>query len=311
LLIPVGIPINLEFWRSFFPFALLLAACSLSAPGSQPIELTPKPAVRPQEGSHPPVILRVVERNRVVNGFSWTYQDIYFRDADGDATTMTYGVTSSSLRCPLEIPDEPIRASAEEQEKGALFTASWVCGMKLNLSVEDRIVDRAGNSSEPVPFTMSCVAPQPLDARPILISGLSMALPIALVLLLGFWLLVRNRPAEMLPMLRSTILVGMLFMFLKFLQVVFHEGGHSLYSLGRGAPITLYVHPFSFSGFPMPPFVSSALYNSLGSVTALLVGLLISLPLWKRRSRALLPLVMLFPFIAVMDGINVVGAMGG
>jgi len=296
----------------FCLLALLLTACSSSAPTSKSPEPTPESAGQPQVGSHPPIILRVVERNEVVNGFLWTYQDIYFTDPDGDATTMTYAVTSSSVTYPLDIPDEPIKASAEEQKGEALFTASWVCGMKLNLVVEDRIMDRAGNLSEPVPFTMSCVAPQPLDTKPLLVLGLSMALPISLVLLLGFWLVFRKRPAERVPALRSMILISLLFMFLKFLQLVFHEGGHALYPLGCGLPITLYIHPFTFSGFSTRPgFVSSVLYNILGSATAILVVLLISLPFWRRRSPALLPLVMLFPFIAFNDGINVMGIMGG
>jgi hypothetical protein len=107
------------------------------------------------------------------------------------------------------------------------------------------------------------------------------------------------------------ILIFFLFMVLHFLYLILHEGGHSLYLLVRGVPITLYVHPFMFSGFSRPIIDSSIWKDILGSATAFPLGLLISLPFWKRRSLALLPLVMLFPYVALMDGINVMGIMGG
>jgi hypothetical protein len=295
----------------FCLLAFLLTACSSSASTSQSPELTPEPAVQPQAGSHPPVILRVVEREQVVDGFLWIYQDIYFMDPDGDASTMTYVITSSSLTYLLNRPDKPIEASAGEQKIEALFTVSEGCGQKEELAFESRIRDQAGNLSEPVLFSMSCTAPQPLDTKPFLISGLSTALPIGLVLLLGFWLLFRKHPAERLPALRSIILIFFLFMLLRFLYIVLHEGGHSLYLLVNGVPIMLYVHPFFLSGFSRPLIDSSIWKDILGSATAFPVGLLISLLFWKRRSLALLPWVMLFPYIALNDGINVMGIMGG
>jgi len=48
----------------------------------------------------------------------------------------------------------------------------------------------------------------------------------------------------------------------------------------------------------------------LGSAIAIPAAMLISLPFWKRRSLALLPLVMLFPFVALNDGMNVMGFGG-
>ena len=190
---------------------------------------------------------------------------------------MTYEMTSSSLTYPLNFTDDPIEASAEEQKGEALFTVTGRCWQKLELAFESRIRDGAGNLSEPVLFTMSCTTPPPLDTRAFLVSGLGTALPIALLLLLGFWLLFRKRPAERLPALRSMILMFFLFMLLRFLQLVVHEGGHSLYLLVRGVPITLYVHPFMFDGFSRPIIDSSIWKDILGSATAIPVGLLISL----------------------------------
>src|SRR5512136_133305 len=147
--------------------------------------------------------------------------------------------------------------------------------------------------------------------NPQVISGLSTALPIALVLLLGFWLLFRKRPAESLLALRSMVLMFLLFMIVQFLFLVLHEGGHSLYCVCQGVPVTLYVHPFFFSGFSRPILDTSFWADILGSATSIPVALLISWLSWKRRSPALLPLAMLFPWVALYDGINITGIMGG
>jgi hypothetical protein len=295
----------------FCLFALLLTACSSSAPPSQAPEPTPESAVQPQAGGHPPVILRVVEREQVIDGYSWHYQDVYFTDPDGDATAMTYVVTSSSLTYPLDLADEPIEASAAEQKVEALFTVPAECWQKVELAFESRIRDQAGNLSEPVLFTMSCTTPPAVDTRSFLVSGLGTFLPIALILLLGFWLLFRKRPAERLRALRSMILMFFLFMILRFFHLIVHEGGHSLYPLVRGIPSTLYVHPFILEGLSRPIILNhSILYDILGSATALPIGLLISLLFWQRRSPALLPWVMLFPYTALVDGFNVMGIIG-
>jgi len=143
-------------------------------------------------------------------------------------------------------------------------------------------------------------------------SGLSTALPIALVLLLGFLLLFRKRPAERLPVLRSMVLLFLLLMIVQFLFLVFHEGGHSLFITRRDVPVTLYVHPFFFAGFSRPSFDPTNIWAHIfGSATSIPVALLISLLSWKRRSPALLPLTMLFPWVALSDGINISGVMGG
>ena len=104
------------------------------------------------------------------------------------------------------------------------------------------------------------------------------------------------------------VLIFFLFMALRFLHLVAHEGGHSLTYLLRGVPVTVYTHPFFFRGFSRPIITDSSIWKDvLGSATALPVGLLISILFWRRRSLALLPWVMLFPYIALNDGFNVMG----
>jgi hypothetical protein len=290
---------------------LALTACSQSSPASPPPTPTAQPTSQTLVGSLPPVVRRVVEREEVIDGFLYIYDDIYFTDPDGDAVAVTYTPVSSSLPYRLNFTDDPIEASAEEQKGEALFTVAGRCWQKLELAFESRIVDQAGNRSEPVLFTLSCLAPQPLDTTPYLITGLRTALPIALILLLGFWLIFRKRPSERLPALRSVFLMLCLLLLVKFMQLILHEGGHSVYLLVRGIPITLYVHPFDFSGFYRPQLDYSDIWTHiLGSAIAIPAALLISLPFWRRRSLALLPLVMLFPFVALNDGMNVMGFDG-
>jgi hypothetical protein len=185
------------------------------------------------------------------------------------------------------------------------------CWQKMELSYTLRIRDRAGNLSEAVPFSISCAAPQPFDTKPLFMAGISQLIPLGLLLGLGFWLLIRKRPGERLSTLRSTVLMFLLFMLVVFSWGVLHEGGHSLYLLAQGIPVTLYVHPFSFSAFSRPIVPGMGIWKDiLGSSAALPVSLLISAPFWKRRSLALLPLVMLFPVSAMGDGFNVMGFFG-
>ena len=105
-------------------------------------------------------------------------------------------------------------------------------------------------------------------------------------------------------MLRSTLLLFLLAFPVYFMFLVFHEGGHALLNLALGGSVSLfYVHPFPMAGYVRPIFDWSNIWlHAAGAALGLLVSLLIFLLCWKRRSVAFLPLVMLFPWIAVMQG---------
>ena len=230
--------------------ALLLTACTSASPASQPPE--PAPVVQPQAESHAPVILRVEDRQEVIEGFLWIYQDIYFTDLDGDAAVMTYVMTSSSLTYPLNFTDDPIEVSSGEQKTEALFTVTGRCWQKLELAFDSRIRDEAGNLSEPVLFTMTCTTPPVVDTRSYLVSGLSTALPMPCYWGWGCGCCSVSAPSERLPRIHSTLLMLCLLMLFRFVGLVLHEGGHCLYPVLRGIPITLYVHPFMLSGYSRP-----------------------------------------------------------
>ncbi len=107
--------------------------------------------------------------------------------------------------------------------------------------------------------------------------------------------------------LRTFLLFFCVLFSLRFLILLFHEGGHALPDLIDGNVIqVLYAHPFTFAGFAFPVNDDRVITNAAGPVMAVLVPLLIFILLWKHRSVALLPLIMVFPWAAMEVGINVV-----
>ena len=169
----------------------------------------------------------MVERQEARDGFLVYYRDLYFTDSDGDADSISLEETSSSLSYPYGILGGELDVPAQEQKAGAMIPIHWTCNQKINIVLESRISDRLGNVSEPVNLAFSCTTPPAVDIRSFLINVLSMAIPIALILVLGFWLLFQKAPAERLPVLRSTLLLFCLLLPLRFIHLVLHEGGHA------------------------------------------------------------------------------------
>jgi hypothetical protein len=286
---------------------LVVAGCSSRSSATLGAAITPAPAA---PTGHPPAILRVVEREEIMNGWLFLYRDIYFMDPEGDANSVSFEVTSSSLSYPLHVSGGEFDTPAEEQKVESLLTLPWSCDSKVDVVAESRISDRAGNVSDPVILTFSCRL-LPLESKPILTQGLIMGSIIAVVLLAGFWLLFRGRPNERLAALRSSLLFFCLLFPLKFVDLILHEGGHGLYELFHGIPVWLFVHPFALDGFSRPasnPGFWPA--DFLGPAVGISAALLISLAFWKRRSLASLPIVMLFPFVASGSGLYMLSSQG-
>jgi flagellar biosynthesis protein FlhB len=96
---------------------------------------------------------------------------------------------------------------------------------------------------------------------------------------------------------------------LRFWVLLFHEGGHALACSISGAHSRiLYAHPFTFSGYALPG-ADRVICHAGGPVIGVLVPLLIFILLWKHRSVALLPLVMVFPWVAMEQAANVLQIM--
>jgi hypothetical protein len=105
---------------------------------------------------------------------------------------------------------------------------------------------------------------------------------------------------------QSTLLVFLLYFPVSYIQQFLHEGGHALFNLTQGVPVRFfYAHSFSFSGFIRPMVDYYSVWQHVpGDVVEILVTLFIFILLWKRRSINTLPFLMLFPWIAVFDGIG-------
>jgi hypothetical protein len=285
----------------FLVIVLLLAACSPSAPTPQPP--TPLPAEQ-TDAAHAPVILRVEERTGNSGGYVLHTPSIYFMDPDGDATTVVNKLISTDpAGMQVQYIDDPISASASAQKHEASVISPIQCRPVLSLyslTFEYRIRDSAGNLSTPVTVKFSSPATPPNNAPLIYV-----ALVIALVFLAGFWLIFRRRPAERISALQSTLLLFFSLITSNFMGSILHEGGHALANLVQGGAVTLfYAHPFAFSGYVRPFVADTVLTHMLGYLVGLLIPLVIFILIWKRRSISNLPLVMLFPFSAILAGIT-------
>ncbi len=109
--------------------------------------------------------------------------------------------------------------------------------------------------------------------------------------------------------LRTFLLFFCVLFSLRFWLLLFHEGGHALPDWIDGNVIkVLYAHPFTFAGLVRPVNSDRVITNAAGPVMMVLVPLLLFILLWKHRSVALLPLVMVFPWAAMeagMDGFQI------
>jgi hypothetical protein len=149
-----------------------------------------------------------------------------------------------------------------------------------------------------------------LNTIPIPAKGLFIGLGMGLVFLIGFWLFFRHHPVERLSAFQSMLFLACLFFPLRFIGLILHEGGHGLYQLVRGYGITLFVHPFAFSGYSRPMVDFSVWTHISGSAFAIPAALLIFLLFWKHRSFATLPFLMIFPWVAINDGMYMLQRQG-
>lgn len=143
------------------------------------------------DASHMPKILRVVERQARRDGRLIINKDVYFTDDAGDAAVAEISLVSGDLGEGQHFRGGLVTASAVEQKHEAMETATWVCYTQGTFVLEMKIVDGAGNSSEPVNLTFPCPAPQ--DISSFLIIGLIAGLGLSG---LAAWLLVHYSRAR-------------------------------------------------------------------------------------------------------------------
>jgi hypothetical protein len=101
--------------------------------------------------------------------------------------------------------------------------------------------------------------------------------------------------------IQSTLLLFFTLFPLMFMDTLIHEGGHALSNLAHGLAVRLfYVHPFSMNGYTILnlPWALTAWDYAAGHVATFIISLPLFIFLWRRRSVAILPFVMLFPWTA-------------
>jgi hypothetical protein len=132
------------------------------------------------ETEHTPVVRAITERTENEDGQLRMYRDIFFTDAAGDATTLTNKVVATSIpAAELIVLDDIITESADEQKREAQVTAIWGCGTPKQpywIALEFRVLDLAGNLSEPVTAVVTCPATRRSTPLPVigLVAGLGL-----------------------------------------------------------------------------------------------------------------------------------------
>jgi len=291
-------------------FILLLTACmsavTPTAPRPQP---TPLPERQASADDHTPIFVQAVRWEETRDGRLVYHDDVTFIDTAGDAQLLTLTLLEGNLGPEESLPSsDAVTASIQEQMEGAVLNFRWVCASQQTFVLRTRLVDRAGNSSEPLILTFDCPAPG-VNTGLFLKKGLYMAAVLLLALGLGFWLLFRRQPKERLPAVMSTLLLFCLLFPMGFVDSILHEGGHALDEVFQGVSVWLFVHPFNMDAFSRPGS-GSILSDFLGAAVAILTTLLITLLFWKRRSRAFLPIVMFFPWAAATNGFYMLSLTG-
>ncbi len=142
------------------------------------------PTLEADAAGHAPVITGITEWKEWKQGILFIREDIAYTDANGDAITVINKLISEQ-GMPY---DDIILASAEEQKQGAVLTTGVGCRQQVEIVIEFRVFDAAGNMSNPETVIFSCPAPRPY-LNPFLIGGITIAVVLAG---LGIWLLVRH-----------------------------------------------------------------------------------------------------------------------
>ena len=120
-------------------------------------------------------------------------------------------------------------------------------------------------------------------------------------------------PSRFTSALRSSLLVFFLFFPLTFMHLFVHESGHALVNLIYRIPNTsIYIHPFSFSGFSRPVLDWNNVWMHLGGpVLSVLLGVTLFILFWKRRKYSTLLLMMFIAWTAFWEGIGFMDILGG
>jgi hypothetical protein len=124
--------------------------------GSRLKALQDKEAARSGSSPQAPVITDVLLA-RIKNETGYDIeQSISFKDAEGDATFVSFVVLGTNAR-HLKVTSHDIELTAEQQMKGGLVKRTWTCGTgPYFVKLRAYVTDAAGNVSRPHDYTLNC-----------------------------------------------------------------------------------------------------------------------------------------------------------
>lgn len=114
--------------------------------------------------------------------------------------------------------------------------------------------------------------------------------------------------------IQSTLLLFFTLFPLMFMDMFIHEGAHALSNLAHGLTVRMfYAHPFSMNGFvtSYPPSALTVWDYAGGHVGTVMISLPLFIFLWRRRSIAILPLVLWFPWTGSHAFMTITGLAQG
>jgi len=118
--------------------------------------LLDKEAARTASGAPVPVITDITLARVKTDGGYDIEQDIFFKDAEGDAMFISFVVLGTNAS-HLQVSNHNIRVPADEQIKGTKVTRTWKCVTSpYFVKLRAYITDAAGNVSRPRDYTLNC-----------------------------------------------------------------------------------------------------------------------------------------------------------
>jgi len=118
--------------------------------------LQDKEAARLSTGPQAPVITDVLlARIKNESGYD-IEQNIFFKDAEGDATFVSFVVLGTNAS-HLQVTSHNIRVPADQQMKGGVVKRTWSCVTSpYFVKLRAYVTDAAGNVSRPRDYTLNC-----------------------------------------------------------------------------------------------------------------------------------------------------------
>jgi hypothetical protein len=115
-----------------------------------------KEAARTLGGPQAPVITDVLLARIKTDSGHDIEQNIFFKDAEGDARFVSFVVLGTNAR-QLKVTSHLVSESSEQQSKGAAIKRTWTCGSgPYFVKLRAYITDDAGNISRPRDYTLNC-----------------------------------------------------------------------------------------------------------------------------------------------------------